>query len=104
MDSLTLTQDQMSKVLDELNGIGTGSFDIEIEIDDTLTVQATGWLEIDGYVEDDYFSGTGAFVETYRAANIELTAQVYDEETNEVTDYQLDKTQEQQAERYLQAI
>ena len=39
-------------------------------------------LEIEGYVEDDYFRGTGAFVETARNLFIE-NAVVFDKEGNE---------------------
>lgn len=36
-----------------------GKFAVEVEVDENTTVEASGWYEIDGYREDDYFNGTG---------------------------------------------
>lgn len=104
MKTITLTGAQMQKVYDALDSVEDGSFDLEIEIDETLTVFATGWLDTDGYVEDDlhcgYMNGTGAYVETYRSASVELSATLYDEDGNE-EDVAISAEQEKQADRHL---
>lgn len=104
MKTITLTSGQMQKVYDALDNVEDGSFDLEISIDETLTVFATGWLETDGYVEDDnhcgYMNGTGAYVETYRSASVELSATLYDEDGNE-EDVAISAEQEKQADRHL---
>ena len=41
-----------------------GTFSVEVEVSNTLIV-VNGSFEIDGYCEDDYFNGTGAWVTTY---------------------------------------
>lgn len=86
MKKIELTGEQRAQVMNALAEIHDedGRFDIDIELD-SLTINAQGTIEIDGYVEDDYhcgyMNGTGAWVETYRAASVELTA--YDEDGNE---------------------
>ncbi|MCM1079579.1 MAG: hypothetical protein NC431_08910 [Firmicutes bacterium] len=50
-----------------------GNFNIEIELSDTLMMQAKGHLSTKGYVEDDYLNGTGAYIETDRVARVRLT-------------------------------
>lgn len=55
----------------------SGRFDVLVELEG-LTVEAVCTMALDGYWEDDYLSGTGAWVETYRMASVELTA--YDED------------------------
>lgn len=104
MRTITLTDEQMQEVYKALDDVEDGLFDLEIEIDETLTVFATGWLETDGYVEDDnhcgYMNGTGAYVETYRRASVELSATLYDEDGNE-EDVAISAEQEKQADRHL---
>ena len=101
-----MTKEQRDKVLSALDDIEDGNFDIDIEIDETLTINAKGWLETDGYIEDDYhcgyMNGTGAYVETYRNASLELTAQVYNEETDNVEECSVGEF-ENEAEKYLNA-
>ena len=107
MATLKLTVVQMSNLLDELDKLSDGSFDIEIEVDSHTTVYAVGWLETDGYVEDDahcgYMNGTGAWVETYRAASISLSATVFDDDGDVVGEYDIDRDQEKQVERHMNA-
>lgn len=104
MKTIELTKEQFDKVIEALDDVQDGSFDLEIEIDETLTVFATGWLDTDGYVEDDfhcgYMNGTGAYVETYRSASVELSATLYDEDGNE-KDVAISAEQEKQADRHL---
>ena len=106
MKTIRLTDEQMRKLFAALEGIEEGYFDIDIDVDDNITVNASGHLETEGYVEDDfmcgYMNGTGARVETYRKATLELTARVYDENDNEEDAY-IDVEQESEAERYLNA-
>ncbi len=59
-----------------------GTFSVEIEVNNTLVV-VDGSFEIDGYPEDDYFNGTGAWVTTYVAVSID-SVEAYDEDGNEV--------------------
>ena len=59
-----------------------GTFSVEIEANNTLVV-VDGSFEIDGYSEDDYFNGTGAWVTTYVSVYID-SVEAYDEDGNEV--------------------
>ncbi len=75
MKKLTLSEAQKREIMSRLAEVHDedGGFDIEIELDG-ITINAKGSIELDGYKEDDYFNGTGAWVETYRSASVELTA------------------------------
>ena len=69
-------------------GENEGRFDIEVE-DGDITIQVEGRFEQDGYVEDDYFNGTGGYVATHVLVYIEDVTE-FDQECNEivpVTDY-----------------
>lgn len=59
-----------------------GYISVEVEANNTLVV-VDGSFEIDGYQEDDYFNGTGAWVTTYVAVSID-SVEAYDEDGNEV--------------------
>lgn len=59
-----------------------GTFSIEVEVNNTLVV-VDGSFEIDGYCEDDYFNGTGAWITTYVSVCID-SIEAYDEDGNEV--------------------
>ncbi|CDB12118.1 unknown [Bacteroides sp. CAG:633] len=59
-----------------------GTFSVEVEVNNTLVV-VDGRFEIDGYCEDDYFNGTGAWVTTYVSVYID-GIEAYDEDGNEV--------------------
>lgn len=59
-----------------------GTFSVEVEFDNTL-VEVSGSFEIDGYQEDDYFNGTGAWVTTYVSVCID-SVEAYDEDGNEI--------------------
>lgn len=103
MKKIELTGEQRAMIMAALAEVHDedGRFDIDIELD-TITINAQGCIEIDGYVEDDYHcgyqNGTGAWVETYRAASVDLTA--YDEDGNE---YEIDKESNTIIEKYLNA-
>lgn len=53
-----------------------GKFSVEVEIDANTVVEVSGWYELNGYCEDDYFNGTGAWVTTYVRVSVE-TCEVY---------------------------
>lgn len=59
-----------------------GTFSVEVEVNNTLVI-VDGSFEIDGYCEDDYFNGTGAWVTTYVSVCID-SVEAYDEDGNEV--------------------
>ena len=59
-----------------------GTFSVEVEVNNALVV-VDGSFEIDGYSEDDYFNGTGAWVTTSAYVNID-SVEAYDEDGNEV--------------------
>lgn len=62
-----------------------GRFDVEVEVDENTVVEVSGWYEADGYCEDDYFNGTGAWVTTYVRVSVEsCEVFAYDEDGNEV--------------------
>ena len=62
-----------------------GKFAVEVEVDENTTVEASGWYEIDGYCEDDYFSGTGAWVTTHVCVSVEaVDVFAYNEDGEEV--------------------
>ena len=66
-------------MLSQLAGVHDedSSFNIDIELDG-ITINVKGSIELDGYIEDDYhcgyMNGTGAWVETYRSASVEVKA------------------------------
>lgn len=101
MKKIELTGEQRAQVMNALAEIHgeDGRFDLDIELDG-LTINAQGWVEIEGYTEDDsvcgYMNGTGAWVETNRTASVELTA--YDEDGNE---YEIDNESNTIIEKYL---
>lgn len=103
MKTIELTQAQREGIINALAEIHDeeGHYDINIELD-TITINAQGCIEIDGYIEDDYHcgyeNGTGAWIETYRTASVELTA--YDESG---TAYDVDKESNNIIDKYLNA-
>lgn len=61
--------------------VGKGSIEFEKE-NETLFLDYS--YNVDGYVEDDYFNGTGAFVETSSSLNIE-NVESFNKEGDETT-------------------
>ena len=59
-----------------------GKFSVEVEIDANTVVEVSGWYELNGYCEDDYFNGTGAWVTTYVRVSVE--AYTYNEDGEQV--------------------
>ena len=71
--------------------VGKGSIEFEKE-NETLFVDYS--YDVDGYVEDDYFNGTGAFVETSSSLNIENVESFNkdgDETTNNFCESELER-------------
>ena len=68
-------------IVENIKG-NNGTFSVEVEVNNTLVVVG-GSFEIDGYPEDDYFNGTGAWVTTYVSVCIDCV-EAYDEDGNEV--------------------
>lgn len=103
MKAIELTIDQRKKLIDGLADVHDeeGVFEVEIEVGENITVNAVGNIETDGYREDEYFNGTGAWVETYRSAWVELTATVYDDDDS--ADCCVDTASRREAEAYLAA-
>ena len=99
MKKIELTGEQRAMIMGALAEVHDedGRFDIDIELD-TITINAQGCIEIDGYAEDDYMNGTGAWIETNRAASVEMTA--YDDDGNE---YMIDNESNTIIEKYLNA-
>ena len=61
-----------------------GRFSLEVEIDGNTIVEVSGRYEMDGYREDDYYNGTGAWVTTYVSVVVEdCTVHTYDEDGEE---------------------
>lgn len=98
MKTIELTSEQREKLMNALSELRDtdGKFEIEIFIGCDLIIEAKGSVEVEAYQEDDYFSGTGAWVETRRSAWVELTA--YDENGEECY---VDALTEQEADEYL---
>ena len=93
----------MQIILTEIDHIeDNGTFDIDVELNDDITVHMTGRLDTDGYYENDYYNGTGAYIETYRSANIELTATLYKADGN-CEEVAIATEQQQEAEQQLNA-
>ncbi len=69
MRTIKLTQEQRDKVLAELNDV-QGEFNLQIEVADDITIEAQGYVYVDGYRESD----TNAYIETSRTADVILTA------------------------------
>lgn len=62
-----------------------GKFAVSVEADEKTVVEVSGWYEMAGYCEDDYFNGTGAWVTTYVRVSVEACeVYTYDDEGNEV--------------------
>lgn len=71
--------------------VGKGSIEFEKD-NETLFLDYS--YDVDGYVEDDYFNGTGAFVETSSSLNIENVESFNkdgDETTNNFCESELER-------------
>lgn len=104
MRTIELTQAQVDAICNKLAEVHdtSDSFNIDIDIDE-LSVTAEGIIEIDGYVEDDYYNGTGAYVETYRNADVTLTGWVYNPFNEEIEEVEIDSESVKKVSDYLNA-
>ncbi len=68
-------------IVENIEG-NNGAFSVEVEVNNALVV-VDGSFEIDGYCEDDYFNGTGAWVTTYVSVYID-SIEAYDEDGNDM--------------------
>lgn len=72
MKEYTLTPEQENEISNYLKGV-EGAFSADFDFDD-IYVEAEGYVHSEGYREDDYFNGTGAWVETKREQIVNLYA------------------------------
>lgn len=84
MKEYTLTPEQNAEIREFLDK-SSGDIHTEFEFGE-LIVMVDGYIETRGYYEDDYFNGTGAWVETYRCENVILSAFDEDGEVDIVYD------------------
>ncbi len=103
MTRVILSRQMIDKVREALSSAKyeKGDFSVEVELDE-LTIVAQGWVDIDGYVEDDR-DGTGAFVETHRAASVELTGWFYNHYVDEEYEVEIAPESVKEIDNYLNA-
>ena len=71
MKKIELSEEHREAIKSALQDVRdeSGNFNIDVELDEYIAT-VSGWIEIDGYTEDDYhcgyMNGTGAWVETHR--------------------------------------
>lgn len=53
------------------NGYDSDTFIFDLELSDSLSAEVRGSYIINGYTEDDYYNGTGAFVATDTIINVD---------------------------------
>lgn len=78
--------DRIIDTLEESLDDGYCSMGEEIKLNDTYTlyVSISVSLEMDGYREDDYFNGTGAYITTYVSASVKrFRLEIYNEKTED---------------------
>ena len=105
MRTIELTKQQLDVVINSLADAHdtNDNFSVEIEVDDELTVIAEGFVEIYGYVEDDYYRGTGGYVEAYRNAGVTLTGWTIDRLTEDDEEVEIGAESVKKVEEYLNA-
>lgn len=87
---MTLTTSDYIAIASQIEE-GKGSVELEKE-NEILCFDYS--YEIEGYVEDDYFNGTGAFIETSSSLyieNVESVNEDGDETTNDFCESELEK-------------
>lgn len=98
MRRIELTEDQRDEIKSALQDVhdNSGNFCIEVDLGDYIAT-VSGWVELGGYTDDDYFNGTGAWIETYRDASVHIIT-LTDEDGNE---YAADRETENEIYNYL---
>lgn len=101
MKKIELSEEQREAIKSALQDVRdeSGNFNIDVELDEYIAT-VSGWIEIDGYTEDDYhcgyMNGTGAWIETHREASVGI--KLTDEDGNE---YGVDSDTENEIYNYL---
>lgn len=73
-----------NKIIESIDS-NEGDFSLEIEVDDNIFVEVSGCYEIEGYEENDYYNGTGAWVTTYAWVAIDkCEVSAYNEDGDEI--------------------
>ena len=100
MKRIELTEEQREEIKSALQDVHdeSGNFCIEVELGNYIAT-VSGWIELDGYTDDDYFNGTGAWIETYRDASVHIIT-LTDEDGKE---YAADRDSEYEIENYLKS-
>lgn len=73
-----------NKIIENIDG-NDDNFSVSIEVDENTLIEVSGRYELDGYEENDYYNGTGAWVTTYAWVaidNCEVSA--YNEDGDEI--------------------
>lgn len=87
---MTLTSSDYMNIASSIE-VGRGSIEYE---KGSETIYFDYSYDVDGYIEDDYFNGTGAFVETSSSLNIENVESFNkdgDETTNNFCESELER-------------
>lgn len=102
MRRIELTDEQREEIKSALQEVhdNSGNFCIEVDLGDYIAT-VSGWVELGGYTEDDYhcgyMNGTGAWIETYRDADVHIIT-LTDQDGNE---YAADRESENEIYNYL---
>lgn len=87
---MTLTANDYFSISEQITeGTGTVYFEKDGE---TLTFDYC--LQVDGYTEDDYFSGTGAFIETDKALSVDNVESYTEDGEPTANDFDADELQQ----------
>ncbi len=101
---ITLTKTQIEAITSKLAGLGNNeTFNFDVDVTDELQVNVEGYLNITGYREDDPQNGTGAFVETGRRADVQLTGWQYNPRTEDIEEVAIDDESVKEVYNYLMA-
>lgn len=100
MACYVMTKDQLDEVLNSLIDVD-GDFCTETEIGKGVTIEASGQFVAKMECEDDYYNGTGGWVEVGRHAEVQLEAVTYDEDGCEIDREDVCEEQNEKALEYL---
>lgn len=83
----TINEKIATAIVEGMDGCD-GLFAVSVDIDENTVAEVSGWYEIDGYCEDDYYNGTGGWVTTSVCVCVEdCTVYTYDDEGEEVPNH-----------------
>lgn len=84
MNTTAINKTIADTIIGSINGLD-GKFSLAVEIDANTLAEVHGHYEIQGYCEDDYFNGTGAWITTYANVILEnCDVFTYDEDGEEI--------------------